>query len=60
VLGRLQRPSVAQNGVQAYESGFTQYRLGYASALSFVFFLVIVAVSLLLYTATRRVGRAGR
>jgi multiple sugar transport system permease protein len=43
-----------------YESGFTQYRLGYASALSFVFFLIIVAVSLLLYSATRRVGGVTR
>ena len=29
-----------------YESGFTQYRIGYASAMSFVFFLVVVAVAL--------------
>jgi len=43
-----------------YESGFTQYRLGYASALSFVFFLAIVAVSLLLLAAVRRVGGSGR
>jgi multiple sugar transport system permease protein len=32
-----------------YESGFTSYRLGYASALSFVFFLAVVAVSLVLF-----------
>ena len=32
-----------------YETGFTSYRLGYASALSFVFFLCVVAVSLLLF-----------
>jgi multiple sugar transport system permease protein len=38
-----------------YESGFTSYRLGYASALSFVFFLAVVAVSLLLF---RLVGLA--
>ena len=30
-----------------YEAGFTQYRVGYASAMSFVFFLVVVAVGLL-------------
>ena len=29
-----------------YEAGFTQYRIGYASAMSFVFFLVVVAVAL--------------
>jgi multiple sugar transport system permease protein len=40
-----------------YESGFTQYRLGYASALSFVFFLAIVAVSLVLLGLVRQVGR---
>src|SRR3954464_3407817 len=37
-----------------YENGFTQYRVGYASALSFVFFLLIVAVSALLFAGVRR------
>jgi multiple sugar transport system permease protein len=32
-----------------YETGFTSYRLGYASALSFVFFLAVVVVSLVLF-----------
>jgi len=41
-----------------YESGFTSYRVGYASALSFVFFLAVVLVSLLLFAALRRVGEA--
>jgi multiple sugar transport system permease protein len=40
-----------------YESGFTSYRVGYASALSFVFFLAVVLVSPLLFAALRRVGR---
>jgi multiple sugar transport system permease protein len=31
-----------------YETGFTSYRLGYASALSFVFFLAVVVISLVL------------
>jgi multiple sugar transport system permease protein len=39
-----------------YENGFTQYRLGYASAMSFVFFLVVVAVALLAAWAVRRAG----
>src|SRR3954468_2140457 len=39
-----------------YEQGFTSYRVGYASALSFVFLLAVVAVSLLLLAAVRRVG----
>jgi multiple sugar transport system permease protein len=39
-----------------YEVGFTQYRVGYASALSFVFFLAVVAVTLLSMRLIRRVG----
>jgi multiple sugar transport system permease protein len=30
-----------------YESGFTNYRIGYASAVSYMFFAVIVLVSIL-------------
>jgi multiple sugar transport system permease protein len=41
-----------------YENGFTQYRVGYASALSMVFFLLIVAVSALLFAGVRRLGGA--
>jgi multiple sugar transport system permease protein len=40
-----------------YESGFTQYRVGYASALSIVFFLLIVVVSVLLFAGVRRLQR---
>jgi multiple sugar transport system permease protein len=43
-----------------YESGFTQERLGYASALAFVFFLAVVAASLVLFALLRRVGRIER
>ncbi len=39
-----------------YEAGFTQYRVGYASAMSFVFFLAVVAVTLLSMRLIRRVG----
>jgi len=39
-----------------YESGFTQYRLGYASAMSFVFFLVVVVVGVIAARLVRRVG----
>jgi multiple sugar transport system permease protein len=38
-----------------FENAFTQYRVGYASALSIVFFLAIIAVSLLLFSLQRRV-----
>jgi multiple sugar transport system permease protein len=36
-----------------YETGFTSYRLGYASALSFVFFLAVAAVSVILFRLVR-------
>ena len=39
-----------------YEAGFTQYRIGYASAMSFVFFLAVVAVTLVSMRLIRRVG----
>jgi multiple sugar transport system permease protein len=41
-----------------FESAFTQYRVGYASALSIVFFLAIIAVSLLLFWVLRRIQRS--
>ena len=39
-----------------YEAGFTQYRIGYASAMSFVFFLAVVAVTLISARLIRRAG----
>ena len=39
-----------------YETGFTQYRIGYASAMSFVFFLVVVFVTLISLRLVRRAG----
>ncbi len=39
-----------------YETGFTNYRIGYASAMSFVFFLVIVAVAIISLRLIRRAG----
>lgn len=39
-----------------YETGFTQYRIGYASAMSFVFFLVVVAVTVVSLRLVRRAG----
>jgi multiple sugar transport system permease protein len=41
-----------------FESAFTQYRVGYASALSMVFFLAIILVSLLLFSVQRRIQRS--
>jgi multiple sugar transport system permease protein len=40
-----------------YETGFTSYRLGYASALSFIFFLAVVAVSFILFRLVRLASR---
>ena len=40
-----------------YESGFTQARVGYASAMAFVFFLAVVAISLALFALLRRTQR---
>ena len=41
-----------------FESAFTQYRVGYASALSIVFFLSIVLISVLLFLLQRRIQRS--
>ena len=40
-----------------YEAGFTQYRTGYASALSVVFFVLIILISALLFAGVRRLQR---
>jgi multiple sugar transport system permease protein len=39
-----------------YETGFTQYRIGYASAMSFVFFVVIVVITVIALRLVRRAG----
>ena len=39
-----------------YETGFTQYRIGYASAMSFVFFVVIVVITVISLRLVRRAG----
>jgi multiple sugar transport system permease protein len=39
-----------------YENGFTQYRLGYASAMSFVFFLLVVVFGVAAAWLVRRSG----
>jgi multiple sugar transport system permease protein len=37
-----------------YDVGFTDYRVGYASAVSMVLFAIILAVSLIWFTIVRR------
>jgi multiple sugar transport system permease protein len=43
-----------------YETGFTNYRMGYAAAIAYMFFVLIAAVSVLQYRffRSRREGRA--
>ena len=43
----------------AYESGFTNFRVGYASAMSYAFFIVVIAISLTGFWLSRRMGRNG-
>jgi len=42
-----------------FESGFTGYRFGYASAISYIFFAVIVLISLSQFAVTARNRRKG-
>jgi ABC-type sugar transport system permease subunit len=37
-----------------YEVGFTGYRFGYSAAISYVFFAIIIIVSLIQFRFTRR------
>lgn len=39
-----------------YDTGFTSYRVGYASAMSYIFFVVILAISVLLFMVLNRRG----
>lgn len=39
-----------------YDTGFTSYRVGYASAMSYIFFVIILAISVLLFMALNRRG----
>ncbi|TPQ15447.1 carbohydrate ABC transporter permease [Streptomyces sporangiiformans] len=43
-----------------YQSGFTGYRIGYASAVSYIFFALIVVVSLVQLRLSRRSGEAAK
>jgi multiple sugar transport system permease protein len=37
-----------------YETGFTDYRLGYASAISYMFFVLIILIALVQARLSRR------
>ena len=41
----------------AYENGFTNFRIGYASAMSYAFFVLVIAISLTGFWLSRRMGR---
>lgn len=36
-----------------YDTGFTQYRMGYASAMSYIFFVIIIVITVLFQRLTR-------
>ncbi len=42
-----------------YDSGFTNFRVGYASAMSYLFFIIILLVSLIQFGVILRQGRNG-
>jgi multiple sugar transport system permease protein len=39
-----------------YDTGFTTYRVGYASAMSYLFFVIILAISVVLFMVLNRRG----
>jgi multiple sugar transport system permease protein len=41
-----------------FDQGFTSYRVGYASAMSYVFFVIILAVSVIWFVVARRRGES--
>lgn len=43
-----------------YDSGFTLYRVGYASAMSYAFFVIVLVVSIILFTLLNRQGGNAR
>ncbi len=43
-----------------YDTGFTGYRMGYASAMSYIFFALIIVVTLVFQLVTTRRREAGR
>ena len=43
-----------------YDTGFTTYRVGYASAMSYAFFVIILAVSVVMFGLLNRRGGNAR
>src|SRR5205085_12350836 len=43
-----------------YDTGFTTYRVGYASAMSYLFFVIILAISVVLFMLLNRRGGNAR
>jgi len=49
-------PSTQSAIVYIFDAGFTGYRFGYASAVSYIFFAVVLLVSLVQFRITARKG----
>ena len=57
MLNQAITPSTRSAVVYIFETGFTGYRFGYSSAISYIFFALIVIVSLVQLRATSRKSR---
>ncbi len=56
MLNQAITPSTRSAVVYIFETGFTGYRFGYSSAISYVFFALIIIISLVQLRATSRKG----
>lgn len=54
MLGQTLTSSTRSTVGYVYETGFTQFRFGYSSAISYIFFILIVLVTLIQFRATAR------
>lgn len=56
MMNQVVTPSTQSAIVYIFDSGFTGYRFGYASAVSYIFFAVVLLVSLVQFRITARKG----
>ncbi|WP_210505214.1 carbohydrate ABC transporter permease [Naasia sp. SYSU D00057] len=54
MLGGVSSPTTRSVVLYIFESGFTGYRFGYSAAISYVFFAIIIIISVAQYPITRR------
>jgi multiple sugar transport system permease protein len=59
LMGGADGPNFSTRGVvqYIYESGFTLYRVGFASAMSYILFIIILIISVGQFTILARQGR---